>query len=331
MANTYTSNWIRVSHGDITTHNPQELVGTSTEINITDAEIQCEGITKEVDETLFSSPASKPLVNTTFKNTSFTFTVPDVPKNATSHRFTFSIPLISNNKISGELKLKNNSTGELYRQESFTSFENIYGNQEVYDDYGADPDNIPLNTEIEWEVTLDSEITTTTNTGNFTNGNEPDNHLTFYTVGYYPVYDTKNPRVTRDVIGELGDVTLTDGSQTVWKTLNGLEPSGNQEFYHDIDGSEEAYFRFRFDWEPAYPTALKQMRLQDMNSDITHKVALADPSDSQLQYNCFRTAIYGTTYAIDVVDPSDSSAIETHRMYHPTDGIVCPRSYDTVT
>ena len=50
MVNTYTSNWIRVSHGDITTHNPQELVGTSAEINITNAEIQWEGITRSFFE-----------------------------------------------------------------------------------------------------------------------------------------------------------------------------------------------------------------------------------------------------------------------------------------
>lgn len=168
--------------------------------------------------------------------------------------------------------------------------------------------------------------------------NDPDNTWTLEmeTLGEKTttsIEDTKDPRVTRDVDGDSGSVTLDDGERSSWYSLSGLDPN-REEFYHDIDGSGEARFRFRFDWEKIFPDVVKQLRVYDADSDATRLVALADPSDSQLKYNAIRGHVSqaGQVLAVDVTDdPSDPSAISSHRLYHPVHGTLYPRYYDTVT
>lgn len=55
MVGTYTSNWIRISDGDVTTHNPQELVSTDGDIAITSAQIRWEGIETTGSDTTYLS------------------------------------------------------------------------------------------------------------------------------------------------------------------------------------------------------------------------------------------------------------------------------------
>ncbi|OYR94047.1 hypothetical protein DJ71_02370 [Halorubrum sp. E3] len=138
---------------------------------------------------------------------------------------------------------------------------------------------------------------------------------------------TQDTRVTRDVLGE-SSVTLTDGEVSNWYSLSGLDPD-TEEFYHDIDGSGEARFRFRFGWERAYPDAIAELRIDDVDSETVHRVALADPGDNQLVHNSIRASVDGQALAVDVVPPSNDDAIDSHRFYHPVDGILCPRAFGT--
>jgi len=317
MTQTYTTQWFSVSNGDITTHNPQELAGGGDEITVSNAEIQWKGINGS--DTDFES--SERNNDTGFVNVSDEKTIsldilsPD-----------FNEDIESSFAVQGAKELATPDVtidwtvdapwGDFSGTNTFTSSglgpDDVFVEDTVSGNYSGDDVSITVTVTsgqtavIKLFTTIESESTSSTTTY------------------------TTSPRVTRDVSADSNSGTLNDGETTNWTSLSGLEASGNQEFYHDINGSGEARFRFRFDWEYTFPTALKQLRVKDTNDNTTHKVSLADPSDSQLDYNSFRTAIDGTTYAIDVVDPSDPSAIKTHRMYHPVDGIVCPRSYDTV-
>jgi hypothetical protein len=151
---------------------------------------------------------------------------------------------------------------------------------------------------------------------------------THYETTTSTTYHTKDPYVTRDVDASYSG-TLSDGEWSTWQTMTGFV-EGTNEFYHNISGSNEAYFEFEYTYEEVYPTVQKQFRLYDVDQNAIHTVALADPSDSQLDYNHHRYALNGTVYALDVVDPSDESAINWVKWYHPTHGEYCPRAYDTI-
>jgi hypothetical protein len=149
-------------------------------------------------------------------------------------------------------------------------------------------------------------------------------------INYYTeVSHTVDPFVTRDVDGSYSG-NIDGGTWSPWVTLNGLAANENNEFYHNISGSNEADYEFTYDWDYQFPTAQKQFRLYDEDQNTIHKVALADPSDSLLNYNHHRYALNGTVYALDVVDPSDENAIDWVKWYHPTHGEYCPRAYDTI-
>jgi len=321
MVNTYTSDWIRVSHGDITTHNPQDLVGGGNEITISNAEIQWQGVNVEKNS-ISTYYVGDSATGETTVDKDFTLTVQS-PDSGTYDYVEYWFRAwreISSNPIEIEWTVE-------------TDWGVVDSGTWVYDDYQNTDDAevfdyLESNNVIGQNVYVTFDIITGYNRSDKV---EYDIQVrTQSSATFTTTYKTDSPRVTRDVSADSNSGELNDGETTNWISLDGFKSSGDQEFYHDIDGSDEAYFRFRFDWEYAFPTALKQLRIKDTNDNTTHKVALADPSDSQLDYNSFRTSVGGTTYAIDVVDPSDRSAIETHRMYHPTDGIVCPRSYDTV-
>lgn len=140
--------------------------------------------------------------------------------------------------------------------------------------------------------------------------------------------NTESPRVTRDVSADPNIGTLADGTRSNWYSLSGLE-ANNEEIYHDIDGSREARFRFRFDYAVQYPDAVKELRVYDGDVDAVRRVALADPADSQLNYSAVRISLNNVTYAVDVVDPADSDAIASHRIYHPVHGTLCLRAFAT--
>ncbi|SEO72163.1 hypothetical protein SAMN05216388_1017104 [Halorientalis persicus] len=138
---------------------------------------------------------------------------------------------------------------------------------------------------------------------------------------------TTDPFATRDVDGAYSG-TLSDGEWSPWVTLNGLQ-TGVNEFYHNISGSNEAKFEFRYDWEYTFPEPVGGLlSVGARDGSQLHRVALADPSSSRLAYNHVRVLVGGTAYAIDVVDPSDPDAIDWFRL-GTQHGVVCPRAYQT--
>jgi len=310
VAQTYTSQWFRISNGAITTHNPQSLVPTPADIRILSADIQWEGI--ETSKTTTSTNTNSNSQDYTSISSTTTWSV-----NSPSQ------PAGSFEKAVAEL----NYAGPL--PETAVDLSIAFGGETTQTTADAgqgayltitDTSGIPSKADFSW-----SPNSSTSNTA------EVYSSVTVYTSETTTTYyDTTDPRATRDVLGESGGITLTDGERSSWFALDSLEPDP-EEFYHDIDGSGEARFRFRFDWEEKFPTALKQLRVYDADTDGIRTVALADPADSQLDYNAIRTAVGGTVYAIDVVDPSDPDAISSHRIQHPTHGTLCPRASGTVS
>jgi hypothetical protein len=141
-------------------------------------------------------------------------------------------------------------------------------------------------------------------------------------------YSTKDTSVSGDVSGSYSG-TLSDGEWSPWQTLNGLDPNQVEDFNHSIGGSNEADFEVEYEWEYALPTALKELRFYDEESDTIEIVALADVDDGGLDYNSIRTSVNGTTYAIDFVEPTTTGALERYTLYHPVHGELSPRLHDT--
>jgi len=129
-------------------------------------------------------------------------------------------------------------------------------------------------------------------------------------------YDTEDPSVSGDVSASYNG-TLNNGETSSWQTLSGLT-TGDNTFDHSISQSNEARFRFEFDWQYDIPTALAVYRVAI--GGTTYDVALADPNDSSLEYNFYRVQVDGEgVLALDVVSPSDSNALPVF-VYHPTHG-----------
>jgi hypothetical protein len=130
-------------------------------------------------------------------------------------------------------------------------------------------------------------------------------------------YNTKSPSVSGDVSGDSGNITLENGVSSNWYTLNGLG-SDSKAFNHLVEGNNEARFRFKFDWEYTVPTAIKEAEININGTN--HRIALAEPEDSALQYDFYRTYVDGVgVLCFDVVDTSESGTIPYY-VYHPTHG-----------
>lgn len=143
--------------------------------------------------------------------------------------------------------------------------------------------------------------------------------------------DTQYPSVSGDVSASPGIANLGNDNTSQWYSLSGLAPN-SENFNHSISGSNDAEFQFRFDYELALPQAVRQLRFYDAGSNQAKYVALADPSDSALDYNAVRVYVAdaGQELAMDVVsDSSDPNAISANRIYHPTHGVLYPRAFDS--
>lgn len=111
--------------------------------------------------------------------------------------------------------------------------------------------------------------------------------------------------------------TLSDNETSNWISLSGFS-TGDNTFNHDINDSGEGYYRIRFTWEFALPTAVK---IEDISiNGTTYSVTLADPNDSALDYSVYRVQVDGSgVLAYDVVEPSDPDALNYY-IYHPIHG-----------
>jgi hypothetical protein len=332
VSQTYTSNTLRVSHGEITSHT------TPSDINVLSAQARWQGV-----NTTTESTTTETVEGSNVKSASFEISGSDSYAYLTD--MGVSLPDVDEGFDSYTLRTENTEPhNNEWNYEVYTS---IYDLEPVY--------------ELEWEKGYDSYQMGPTDYTGVSRGHEDlysyydpseyelnsfvvtptEDGYTMYlegaveafysyetTVTETTTHYTTDPYVTRDVSGSYTG-TLSDGEWSPWVTLNGLE-EGVNEFYHNISGSGEAYFEFEYTYEEVYPTVQKQLRLYDADQNAIHTVALADPSDSQLDYNHHRYALNGTVYALDVVDPSDENAIDWVKWYHPTHGEYCPRAYDTI-
>lgn len=307
----FESNLVRVSNGDITVENPQSLAPTSKDIIINSAEIRWQGVSTTSSSDDFQDRADARFRNVANFNNgfseAFSLNFPSVPSG-----FSFF-----NHRIEGQIRDALSTTGENF---NFS----INGNQ-VQDSSNTVffSDTNQVGADVTIIISADSVT-----------GSSLELEARVETTGVRTITNTKktkNPRVTRDVSADTGSLTLNDGELSSYIPLSGLDPN-TEEFFHDIDGSGEAKFQFRFDFERAFPDAVKELRIFDADAGEIRRVALADPSDPQLVHNSVR--VYSATanqiLSIDVVDPSDPDAVSSHRIYHPVDGILSPRAFGTV-
>lgn len=304
MAQTYTSQWFAVSNGDITTHNPQSLVPTGKDIRILDAEVQWEGVDTVTTKTKSNSVSDVDYFR--FTGCANLVSWPTMPSSDTSF---ISQTLSANGEFIPDTQTDSDSgQGNIQSDPHDFVSEIQVDNFSVSKSFGS---------------YAEGTVTACPGGGSFASGVNCT-----ATTKYELTLHTTDPRVTRDVTGE-SNTTLSDSKTSDWYSLSGLAPD-SEEFYHDIDGSGKARFRFRFDWERAYPDAIAELRIDDVDFEITHRVALADPGDNQLVHNSIRVSVDGQVLAVDVVPPSDDDAIDSHRLHHPVDGILCPRAFGTV-
>ena len=315
MPETYTTSWQSVSNGDITTHDPQSLVPTDKQIRILSAEVQWEGITTSSTSPNYQTNTNRPSADISNYSSGFSQSLstsfPSVPNGYNYFINTISANIHTNGSVNGVNYLYEIDGDRVIDGGSGTngpifSERTNYVGSDVTIIVSADSVDSASYLEIDAPVRTTGSKTTTT------------------------YDDTEDPRVTRDVLGESGGITLNDNERSTWYTLDSLDPN-EEEFYHDINGSDEAYFRFRFEWEKTFPDALKQLRVYDVDDEAYKFVALADPSDPQLVSNAMRVSVNGTTYAVDVTDVDDPSAITSHRGSIPSDGTLAFREYDSIS
>jgi hypothetical protein len=320
VSQTYTSDTLRVSHDEITSHT------TPSDINVLSAQARWQGVDAPVTDYYGDSngyhwntatDTADPLTPSD-EGTTITQNFPSFSGSFRFHTAKFVIDILTPARVE-------------YDYEIYDSNDNLIDSGNDVVDY--------LNREGSGEETHYNNISQRHDDGyqeltltNIELGSDEDEaYAKSYTHSAWKTSTTKStqdPFVTRDVDASYTG-TLSDGEWSTWQSMTGLV-EGTNEFYHNISGSEEAYFEFEYTYEETYPTVQKQFRLYDEDQNAIHKVALADPSDSQLDYNHHRYALNDTVYALDVVDPSDENAIDWVKWYHPTHGEYCPRAYDTI-
>jgi archaellum component FlaG (FlaF/FlaG flagellin family) len=327
VSQTYTSDTVRVSHDEITSHT------TPSDINVLSAQARWQGIDVTETETTYYediNEASAVITDSTDDEKLLQNTYPTGPGTFYSYRYEIYIKNTGSKEVSSDdiRWYEGGEFGEVDTTETWGETGDPYilqPGEEIYflswrhasiDLSETTYTNYSGETDVYMEFSVDDEITLSYSV--LRTGKETTE----------TTYSTTDPYVTRDVDASY-DGTLSDGEWSSWQDMTGLV-EGTNEFYHNISGSNEAYFEFEYTYEETYPTVQKQFRLYDEDQNAIHTVVLADPSDSQLNYNHHRYALNGTVYALDVVDPSDENAIDWVKWYHPTHGEYCPRAYDTI-
>lgn len=140
-------------------------------------------------------------------------------------------------------------------------------------------------------------------------------------------YHTENPEVQNDVNASYTG-TLSDGEWTSWIDMTGLAEGVNY-MDHRIGGSNEAVFQFEYTYEKKTATRLGRVTVYNDNTNSKIDLPLVDPGDSLLDYNVWHVYNHtdGTTYAVDVVDPSDQYATNS-TFFHPTHGKLAVNEYN---
>jgi hypothetical protein len=125
---------------------------------------------------------------------------------------------------------------------------------------------------------------------------------------------------------------LNNNSLSSWKPLTALT-EGEQTLTHSIEESKQAEFRVRFDWkidtpEPIYGTT----GFYDESVGVWRECVVTDVNSNSLEYN--HVTVYNDDEedwgALDVVDTTNSAAIEAFAFYDEDAGWLAPREYNTV-
>jgi len=309
MPQTYTSQWFRVSNSEITTHNPQALASTDAGIRILDAEIQREGVDAQIEQEVTKTDANTNTHNFdggTGRVTVMYATHPSVNGSVQNHTVTASDQLTDAGSGSIQVTAAWGDEKTDAIPGGFASIGTTSG------DYQGQTSNVAIDVD---EPFSDGSVEIEANT----------TYQTTETV----TKSTTDPRVTRDVLAESDGLTLAAGEQSSWYQLDGLDPN-SEEVYHDLDGSREARFRFRFDWEKAVPDpTYGVVGFYDDSAGVWYECAVADAADDQLEYDHVRVynAEQNAWGVLDVVTPTHKRAIESHQFYDPDAGWLAPRQY----
>jgi hypothetical protein len=125
---------------------------------------------------------------------------------------------------------------------------------------------------------------------------------------------------------------LNNNEITPWVDLSGFT-SGEQQLTHSVEESGKVDFRIRFNWvfetpEPIYG----RTGFYDESAGVWRECVVTDVNSNSLEYN--HVTVYNDDKedwgALDVVDTTNSAAIEAFAFYDEDAGWLAPREYNTV-
>ncbi len=253
MVNTYTSSWNFAQEYDSTYHTPKDMVGSNTEIVISNVQIQWQGSDAQKTETYTNSYTGEGYGPDTISAGGYESVDTERGKGMPDVSYfdhwdvSASVDYTGSGSVSGTHFFWSGGSSDSIETETFETDGSLYHYAN-----GLTPENAPIagdfDDRMHYRVEPDSDF----QFNNF--------EIEVTAVGYddYTAH-TKNPEVQGDVSASVNG-TLYDGETSSWTSLSGLQPNQQNEFDHRyFEGSEELYYRIKFDWEIALspPTNLQ--------------------------------------------------------------------------
>lgn len=308
----YTTDWTTVNDGDSIVYNTDELTGDETE-NIHNAEVQWEGISEtETEYQTERNEASDSYPHFSGPE-SLSVAYPPVPDGYDFKQHVAYYAVLDNN---GDVDL--DGTAEFtykYGTNTFDGTVNAGSSVNIGDQTYGNSNYVGEDT------------TLTADFGNST----IDLYVEVWTYGERFVdvtYKTEDPSVSGDVSAG-GPTQLNDGEQSAWYSLSGLSAGVDETFNFSINGSNTARFRFTFDYD--YATAKPTYGTYAVHYNGTwYEIALADPSDSQLETDEIQVYVNGNWAVLDMVPEtySDSLTVDHIRIWNGSEWLKA-RVYNT--
>lgn len=298
---TYTTSWEAVSDGQSNVYNTDTLTGEDT-TNIHNAEVQWEGVSTTSEETTTYSNSNA--VTYTSGGDSISVSYPS-NGNPVRARGTVETSSGSNSYDNADADLDNGEDINSYTFDINPPTDYGFTNSIVF----GTPSSASVtlyagNNTYDIIVTAESEETSTV------------------------TKKTETPSVGGDVSAS-GPTSLNDGDTSSWYALSGLSAGVDETFNFSINGSNEARFRFRFDYDP--PTASPTYGTYSVQYGGTwYEIAIADPTDSQLQTDEVQIYSNGSWGVLDLVPASysDPYTVDFIRFYNGTEWLKA-RVYNT--
>lgn len=305
---TYTTSWESVSDGQSNTYNPESLVGEDIG-EIQSAQVQWEGVDGSETQTAENKNSSS---GTHFSDGgSVSTTYPPVPDG-----YDFDGHEFSNGR------LENNGDTDLTGDVDIDNAEEVNTWNDLTIESGS---SATLPSSPDYGNYVGSSYTLTAYFGNNTINIE----VTAYTQGKRTVtVHTEDPSVGGDVSAG-GPNSLNDGEQSSWYDMTGLVADTDQTFNFSINGSNEARFRFEFEYtlptaDPTYGTLAVQY------GGTWYEIAVAEETDSQLETDSVRINVDGNWGVLDMVPDtySDEYTVDHIRIWDGAQWLKA-RAYNT--